>query len=126
MDEKTFSTYRRRLGKTQKVMAQLLGTSLKAVHSYEQGWRHIPPHVQRQVYFLLARQNGRDAAKEPCWEQKGCPEERRSKCPAWEFDSGDLCWFVNGTICQGEPHSSWKEKIVHCLRCPVLTDQINA
>ncbi|MCK4792980.1 MAG: helix-turn-helix domain-containing protein, partial [Desulfobacteraceae bacterium] len=33
---------RKKLGKTQKQLAELLGTSLKAVHSYEQGWRSVP------------------------------------------------------------------------------------
>jgi DNA-binding XRE family transcriptional regulator len=35
MDSKEFSYIRQKLNKTQKQMAQLLGTSAKAVHSYE-------------------------------------------------------------------------------------------
>jgi DNA-binding XRE family transcriptional regulator len=54
MDKKEFSYYRKKLQKTQKEMAQLLGTSLKAVESYEQGWRSIPVPVERQVLFFLA------------------------------------------------------------------------
>ena len=49
-----FSSIRAYLGKTQKELAQLLGTSLKAIQSFEQGWRRIPVHVERQVLFLLA------------------------------------------------------------------------
>ena len=41
--------------KVQDEIAQLLGKSVKAVHSYEQGWRSIPPDVERQMLFLLAR-----------------------------------------------------------------------
>jgi DNA-binding XRE family transcriptional regulator len=43
MDSKEFIYFRKKLNKTQKQMAQLLGTSIKAIHSYEQGWRTVPP-----------------------------------------------------------------------------------
>jgi DNA-binding XRE family transcriptional regulator len=49
MNSQEFKSYRSKLSKTQKQMAQLLGTSLKAVHSYEQGWRSVPPAVERQI-----------------------------------------------------------------------------
>ena len=52
MDSKEFSRFRKRLNKTQKQMAQLLGVSIKAVHSYEQGWRSVPAHVERQMFFF--------------------------------------------------------------------------
>lgn len=55
MESKEFKIFRSRLDRTQKEMAQLLGVSIKAIHSYEQGWRKIPGHVERQVYFLLSR-----------------------------------------------------------------------
>ncbi|MFW6216346.1 MAG: helix-turn-helix domain-containing protein [Desulfohalobiaceae bacterium] len=56
MDNQEFSLLRSRLGKTQKQLAQLLlGTSIKAVHSYEQGWRSVPVHVERQMLFLVTR-----------------------------------------------------------------------
>lgn len=41
MDKMEFSIIRRTLGKTQKEVAQLFGISLKAVQSFEQGWRRI-------------------------------------------------------------------------------------
>jgi hypothetical protein len=56
MDKNEFKFLRSKLKKTQKQMAQLLGTSLKAIHSYEQGWRSVPVHVERQVFFLVSRQ----------------------------------------------------------------------
>ena len=55
MDAFEFKSFREKLKKTQRQMAQLLGVSLKAVHSYEQGWRSIPAYVERQVYFLASR-----------------------------------------------------------------------
>ena len=54
MNKKEFSQIRRNLGKTQKQMAQLLGTSLKAIQSFEQGWREIPLPVERQALFPMA------------------------------------------------------------------------
>ena len=52
MDSKEFKKLRKKIDKTQKQMAQLLGVSVKAVHSYEQGWRNISPHVERQMFFF--------------------------------------------------------------------------
>ena len=45
LDKTEFAFYRKQLGKTQREMGQLLGTSIKAIHSYEQGWRNVPVHV---------------------------------------------------------------------------------
>ena len=47
MDKKRFTQIRAYLGKTQKQMAQLMGTSNKAIESFEQGWRNITPHIER-------------------------------------------------------------------------------
>ena len=124
MESKEFSQFRKKLKKTQKQMAELLGTSLKAIHSYEQGWRTIPTHVERQLYFLLSRARDGQARQKPCWTIKKCPPGQKKKCPAWEFRSGKLCWFINGTICEGTPHKNWKEKMEVCRNCEVLTSMI--
>ncbi|MFC1821475.1 helix-turn-helix domain-containing protein [Thermodesulfobacteriota bacterium] len=121
MDSKEFSYVRSNLGKTQKEMAQLLGTSLKAVHSYEQGWRRIPAHVERQIFFLLSRRRDNNGLK-PCWAIKKCPATQKKNCPAWEFKAGELCWFISGTICEGNVHRNWEEKMKICRSCEVLTD----
>ncbi len=120
MTRAEFSDCRKRLKKTQKEMAQLLGTSIKAVHSYEQGWRNIPPHVERQMFFLISRVRNQGKNKKPCWIVKNCPASRKTTCPAWEFNSGDLCWFINGTVCQGEVHTRWQDKIQLCRSCDVF------
>jgi DNA-binding XRE family transcriptional regulator len=120
VDTKEFSHIRRQLGKTQAQMAQLLGTSLKAIQSFEQGWRRVPVHIERQVLFLLAMRKTHDREHEPCWVIERCPGETRRKCPAWEFQSGRLCWFINGTICHGEVQGSWREKMETCRKCMVF------
>ncbi|NOQ18961.1 MAG: transcriptional regulator [Desulfobacterales bacterium] len=120
MDSKEFKHYRSTLKKTQKEMAQLLGTSLKAVHSYEQGWRTVPTHVERQIFFLVSRHERRGKSIKPCWTIRKCSAEQKRHCPAWEFSSGDLCWFINGTNCDGTVQKDWKEKMKICRSCDVF------
>jgi transcriptional regulator with XRE-family HTH domain len=121
MGAREFVEMRKRLNKTQKEMALLLGVSVKAIHSYEQGWRSIPDHVKRQIYFLAT--TGRDTARN-CWTVKACPDDVRDKCPAYEFRVGSLCWFIHGTLGQGSRHDSWDEKIKQCKQCVMLAGAI--
>ncbi len=120
MDSREFAHLRKALNKTQKEIATLLGTSLKAVHSYEQGWRTIPAHVERQMLFLYIRRRGATQKPNLCWKIKRCPAEHRNRCPAWEFRAGTLCWFISGTICEGTAQRNWREKISVCRDCEVL------
>jgi DNA-binding transcriptional regulator YiaG len=124
MESNQFSGIRNQLEKTQKQMAQLLGTSIKAVQGYEQGWRKIPGHVERQILFLLSRKRGRGKGSKPCWTVKNCPPDRKTQCPSWEFQSGTLCWFINGTICEGESQGTWQEKMIVCRQCEVFNSLI--
>jgi len=126
MDSIEFSQFRKKLNKTQKELSQLLGTSLKAIHSYEQGWRKIPPHIERQIFFLAKNfQNNRRGDK-ACWTIKKCPPEKRKSCPAWEFQSGNLCWFICGTVCANAIHDNWEEKMKVCRTCEVLKPVLEA
>jgi DNA-binding XRE family transcriptional regulator len=120
MGKKEFSEIRHRLGKTQQQMAHLLGVSLKAIQSFEQGWRNIPVHIERQVLFLLALKKSPREKNVPCWVIRKCPDETRKNCPAWEFKVGNLCWFINGTICEGQKQASWEKKMKICRPCKVF------
>lgn len=126
MDSSNFKDIRSRLSKTQKELAQLLGTSIKAIHSYEQGWRKIPHHVERQLLFLLSRKLLNDTPLEKCWDILDCSEKRKESCPAYEFKAGDLCWFINGTKCSGKAHDSWEEKMEECRVCKVFINFFEA
>ena len=120
MDRIKFAHYRAKLGKTQKELASLLGVSLKAIQSYEQGWRSIPVHIERQLYFLIVNQRKAETKKrKDCWTQKKC--NCKKECPAWEFKAGNLCWFLSGTLCECASEKSWKEKMDICRDCNVLT-----
>jgi len=122
VEKEEFVEARLRLDKSQKEMSQLLGVSVKAVYSYEQGWRSIPTHVERQVFFLLSRKRGtKDLAKQ-CWTIKKCPPKRRRECPAYEYNAGRFCWLVNGTICECKAQKNWKEKMKICRECEVMHD----
>jgi len=120
MERSEFVSFRKRLTKTQIQMAHLLGISVKTVRSYEQGWRSIPPHVERQILFLITRVDGKAKTQKSCWTINKCPNEQKEHCPAWEFDAGKFCWHINGTICSGFSHETWKEKIKICRKCKVL------
>ncbi len=122
--KKEFSTARQYLGKTQSQMAQLLGVSLKAIQSFEQGWRNIPVHIERQVFFLLASKRSPPQKGRPCWVIRKCQMEIRQNCPAWEFQLGNLCWFINGTICQGRVQDGWLKKMRICRQCKVFQTMV--
>lgn len=125
VDSAEFIKFRKNLDKTQQQIAELLGVSVKAVHSYEQGWRNVPAHVERQLYFLLGCLKHSTESNRPCWTIKKCPVERKKKCPAWEFQAGKFCWFINGTICECKARNNWEEKINICKECVVLQDLLD-
>jgi hypothetical protein len=113
----TVRDIRKKLGKTQREMAQLLGTSLRAIQSYETGWRSIPASVDKLALLLLylhwRSQNG-DVVS--CWDVMGCDPDRRSSCYAYQLGAGDLCWFVTA--------GDWTLK-ARCMRCPMMSRWLN-
>src|ERR1039457_284679 len=86
MKRTQFAGIRRHLGKTQTQMAQILGVSPKAIQSFEQGWRNIPVHIERQVLLILALKSRAAKKTKPCWMTRACRAEDRENCPAWQFD----------------------------------------
>ncbi|MFH0813853.1 MAG: transcriptional regulator [Pseudomonadota bacterium] len=106
--------------KTQKEISGLLGISLRSVQSFEQGWRRIPTNIERQIFYLVFMKHTKGKTLTPCWKLENCPPDKRKHCPAWEFHTGHLCWFINGTICQGKVHRDWDEKMKFCRKCKVL------
>jgi transcriptional regulator with XRE-family HTH domain len=95
-----FARMRASLGKSQRELAGLLGLSLKAVESYEQGWRRVPAHVERVLYFLLFKLNEDEIeAEDPCWQSQGCADDQRENCVAFLAKAGSYCWFFTGRLC---------------------------
>lgn len=120
MNSKEFLSIRLDMRKTQKEMAELLGTSLRSIQSFEQGWRKIPNEIERQVLYVLVMRSTKEQSLKPCWELESCPQDKKEHCPAWELDSGHLCWFINGTICKGRAYGDWSEKMEFCQECQVF------
>jgi hypothetical protein len=125
LNNREFSSLRQKFEKTQKQMAELLGTSLKAVQSFEQGWRKVPVHIERQMLFLISSKQRKGKEPRPCWEVRDCSSEIREACPAWEFDMGNLCWFINGTVCRGKARESWGTKMKVCRSCEVFVQMLD-
>jgi DNA-binding XRE family transcriptional regulator len=125
MDANEFSRIRHYLDKSQTELAQLLGVSGKAIQSFEQGWRKVPTQCERQLLFLLYLKKFPNPKDKPCWKIKACcsPELRKS-CVAWQFRVGRLCWFVNGTVCQGKVQENWQQKMTLCRQCEIFTSLI--
>ena len=125
MKGKEFSQIRNYLGKTQKQLAGLLCVSPKAIQSFEQEWRNIPPYVERQMLLLLSLKVSVDRNIRPCWEIKNCPNEWRENCIVWELKANYFCWFLNGTFCQGQIQESWDKKIQLCRECEVYKSMLS-
>ncbi|HJX12333.1 MAG TPA: helix-turn-helix transcriptional regulator [Dehalococcoidales bacterium] len=124
MEKSEFRRIRRYLGQSQGQLARLICVSPKSIQSFEQGWRGISASAERQLLFLLSlKRSGRDDGR-TCWEIKGCPEDWRQDCTAWEFNAGRFCWFINGTRCQGQVQPGWKEKISICRKCAVFRQML--
>ena len=102
-------------------MADLLGVSKKAVQSYEQGWRNVPPHIEQMLLLQAILCRGADLKKMPsCWKQVRCKPSVRARCPASHIPVAGFCWLVTGTLCHGERVGTWKAKRSRCLKCVVL------
>jgi hypothetical protein len=120
MDKDELLRIRRMLEKTQDKLAAILGISVRTIRSYEQGARSIPAYIERQLFFILSQRQETMTTGRKCWKVKKCPKSRRLKCPAWEFHCGELCWFINGTICECTEKKDWEAKMAVCRKCEVL------
>ena len=117
MDRSEFSVIRNYLEKSQTQMARLLGISSRAVQSFEQGWRKVPSSVEKQMLFLRYTKVTRNRNIQSCWEITNCDLKAKDSCPAWEFQTGEMCWFINGTICNGTIIENWNKKMAICRKC---------
>jgi hypothetical protein len=124
MEHDEFYQIRKYLGKTQLQTAVMIGVSLKAIQSFEQGWRSIPVHTERQLLFLLYLKQLPEKDPQNCWDIRGCDHADRQKCASWEFQAGHLCWFINGTMCHGKAQENWQNKIQLCRQCEVFQSLI--
>ena len=124
---KDLKRVRKALGKSQSELAALLGISTRAVQSYEQGWRRLPPYVQRLTGLLLFLKRRKDGPNlSPCWEILECDGDVRSRCLAYEYRAGDFCWLVTGNCVAGREQDSWEAKLARCRECPVMKRRVRS
>jgi DNA-binding XRE family transcriptional regulator len=128
VDITNLRSVREALGKSQHDLAGLLGVSLRAVQSYEQGWRHTPLDVQKLALLLLylQRRNG-DPPRPPCWVTRGCDPKARNACSSHEFGGGHFCWLFSSATqrCKATPEGT-DSSLSTCVRCPVMNDWLTA
>ena len=107
------------LGRTQLELATALGVSVKAVQSYEQGWRDVPVRVMIQLLVLLALYRKHTMDDVPCWEIRKCTVAQRERCASFTMGRGQFCWFVGST--DARPSASCTtDAILPCMGCPVI------
>ncbi len=124
MKKDTFVKIRKKLNKTQREMAILLGISIKTVESYEQGLRNIPVNIERIVYYLFFKLNmDKFNEKARCWENKKCPSHIRENCVAWVAKEGFFCWFLTGKSCVREKLLSSKSS-ENCFDCSFFLENL--
>ena len=109
---------RAQLCMTQTKVAQALGISVRAIQSYEQGWREVPTHVLVQLLVLAAAYRSSSTERKACWEITGCFAEGQKKCPCRHTD-GRLCWLVSGRMCAGHSANGLND-LSACMSCPVI------
>lgn len=115
-DSKAVKKIRRKVGMTQAAIAQALGVSIRAIQSYEQGWREVPTHIMVQLLVLAAAYHPKGIRK-TCWEIRGCSPDSMEKCPCCKTD-GMLCWLVSGRKCA--PGGEGGNNLEACMDCSVV------
>lgn len=109
---------RRSLGMTQATVARTLGVSIRAIQSYEQGWRETPTSITLQMLVLASAYRAPELGAKACWEVTGCSATQKSQCPC-RHTNGQLCWLVSGRMC-GASAGSEAASLQSCLDCLVV------
>ncbi len=117
-NSETIKQIRKKVGMTQSSVAQALGVSIRAIQSYEQGWREVPTHIMVQMLVLAAAHRTGKKERQSCWDIIGCAPERQAKCPCRRTD-GCLCWLVSGRLCS-DPENSGCNDMQRCMECQVI------
>lgn len=107
------------LGRTQVELAGALGVSVKAVQSYEQGWRDVPTRVMIQLLVLLSLYRRQCMDESPCWTIRKCTESMRKTCAAFTVGRGQFCWFIGDKKCRPAERVDPTE-LLPCMACPVV------
>ena len=55
-----------------------------------------------------------------CWEIEKCT---KTDCPAYG-NTTTMCWYIDGTLCFGQPSGSFPEKLDECRECKVYKTHV--
>jgi signal transduction histidine kinase len=55
-----------------------------------------------------------------CWEIEKCT---KTNCPAYG-NTNTMCWYVDGTLCFGQPSGTFPEKLDECRTCKVYKSHV--
>jgi HAMP domain-containing protein len=55
-----------------------------------------------------------------CWELENCDKR---DCPAYGR-TDVMCWFVDGTLCKGQPMGKFPDKLDECRECSVYKEHV--
>lgn len=55
-----------------------------------------------------------------CWEIEKCT---KTDCPAYK-NTTTMCWYMDGTLCFGQPSGSFPEKLDKCRKCKVYKTHV--
>jgi nitrogen-specific signal transduction histidine kinase len=62
-----------------------------------------------------------DLGKEArCWETENCDKK---DCPAYGR-TNVMCWFIDGTLCKGQPMGKFPDKLKECRECAVYREHV--
>ncbi|MDD5450694.1 MAG: ATP-binding protein [Desulfovibrionales bacterium] len=55
-----------------------------------------------------------------CWEMENCDKK---ECPAYGR-TDVMCWFIDGTLCKGQPMGKFPDKLDECRECQVYKEHV--
>lgn len=119
MEKLSLKSIREHLGLTQAEFATMLGYSVRAIQSCEQGWRRPSPALEKMALLLyMAYEQGAAFGERNCWEVLQCSPLVRETCVAYQTRQGHLCWFLTGNMaCALTPVENWDAKKAICVEC---------
>jgi DNA-binding XRE family transcriptional regulator len=122
-DNLDIKAVRQELGLSQTELANLVGFSVRAVQSCEQGWRKPSPALEKSIILLLASHRNKGVFPDVrCWDRTNCSRERCESCITYRTGQGHLCWFLHGTLCTEPRQQDWDSKRSVCLKCAFFHD----
>jgi len=132
MDHVAFRSAKKKLRKSRKQLSTILGVTPQIIRSYENGWRHIPPHIAEKLRSLVLVKHSKrgykktymnpKASRDLPEEECGCSTEQRILCPAWQLRFSSMSWFSDASSYFITNRDNWVDRKPVCHSCDLLQD----